>query len=725
MRRCCLFLRGRRMERKIKKNTIGMFDVPKGIMMVLIICLHSIYIVEKFCPDFQYPLIFRILAKTSACGLAVLFGISGYSFRSAPLKKSLFQQAKNLLKPYALSGIAVSAFFLIEDLMIGVNPFFGKTMAGAVSFLLEISAGGDYGGMRLIAVEVFWYVIAMFNSWILLELFMKLGGGWKTGAAVIICCAVGMFLGHLNTRFFFCIPQSLCCTVFLYAGWLCKKHKILFRDYRLWIYVGCLFLYLAGLFVGEAKIYENIWRLGLLEIPCILAGVFFSIEVYFWFVGNQSRILRPFITIGRYSLWVMCFHGIDCLIFEWKWIFDLGLPSMWLEYALLLVMRGLFVFVGCVAVWLWKMKIGRKIGLLSISGVLFLSGCAGSQDSGIKEQRVWVPALLEVQEGFHFAMGEDGRTERLKDEDWNNYMLYLDEQGNVPERLKIHFPSNHSHLIMALDGKENLIGRWEQMSGECLIEVPSNAEFFSISVSKEDEDSLKIETEGIRKDCLDTPLVGKSVSVIADSISAYAGYIPKECIPYYSKYDDRHVDLEDMWWYQVARGLGMDICVINASGSSGVTHLEIDGFSEEYYEARLEFLKTTDKEPDVILCWLGGNDSLQGVLEEELFQTYCSRVIQMQELYTNAEIYLITYFPPPGIGSSWSERVNSLIQKVAETCGVGVLETESSGINENTPEYMVDMNWITGIGAHPNAEGQRRLGDALTAQLLEKVEELE
>ena len=95
------------MERKIKKNSIGMFDAPKGLMMLLIICLHSIYVVEKFCPGFQYPLIFRVLSRTSACGLAVLFAISGYSFRTAPLKKSLFQQAKNLLKPYALAGGAV------------------------------------------------------------------------------------------------------------------------------------------------------------------------------------------------------------------------------------------------------------------------------------------------------------------------------------------------------------------------------------------------------------------------------------------------------------------------------------------------------------------------------------------------------------------------------------------------------------------------------------------
>ena len=98
---------------------------------------------------------------------------------------------------------------------------------------------------------------------------------------------------------------------------------------------------------------------------------------------------------------------------------------------------------------------------------------------------------------------------------------------------------------------------------------------------------------------------------------------------------------------------------------------------------------------------------------------------KMQELYPGADIYLITYYSPPGIGSRWSEAVNTIIRQVAENCGIGVLETVGSGINENTPEYFADMNVETGIGMHPNAEGQRRLGDALTSQLLEKMEDAE
>ena len=67
-----------------------MFDIHKGIVMILIVCIHSIYIAEKCTPGFQYPLFVRGLMKTSSCGLALLFLISGYSFRPSPWKKSFF-----------------------------------------------------------------------------------------------------------------------------------------------------------------------------------------------------------------------------------------------------------------------------------------------------------------------------------------------------------------------------------------------------------------------------------------------------------------------------------------------------------------------------------------------------------------------------------------------------------------------------------------------------------
>ena len=344
------------MERKIKKNSIGMFDIHKGIVMILIVCIHSIYIAEKCTPGFQYPLFVRGMMKTSSCGLALLFLISGYSFRPSPWKKSFFQQARNLLKPYAYSGAAAVCLLCIKNIVSGHPVFSTDILSTAAGFLLAASSNMTVGGIQISSIQVLWYLIAMFNSWLLLELFMKLGGGGKTAAAVLLCCAAGMAFGWTDIRFPFCIPQSMCCTAFLYCGWLLKKHKLLFKDYSVKIYGVCLAVYCVGTLVGDAKFYENIWKLWILELAIVLAGSFLAIEAGFFLFDCSSVFWSPFLTIGRYSLWVMCLHAIDMLVFQWEWVFRLPLPGIYAKYALLLVLRGLFIFLGCIVLKNWNMR---------------------------------------------------------------------------------------------------------------------------------------------------------------------------------------------------------------------------------------------------------------------------------------------------------------------------------------------------------------------------------
>lgn len=359
--------------------------------------------------------------------------------------------------------------------------------------------------------------------------------------------------------------------------------------------------------------------------------------------------------------------------------------------------------------------------LSALVTILALFGCVSGERGTIDEG--WLPALYEVQEGFHFALGEDGRTEKVKSGDWDNYVLCLNEQGNIPEQVKIRFPAEESHLIGAVDGEGNVLGRWETGEGTWKTEIPDGTVQLHVSVSAAEQEDIDIQVKGRQKECENTPLKGKNLSVIADSVSAYGGYIPKECIPYYSKYDGRNVDVTDMWWYRTARQFGMNLCEVNASGSSGVTHLEIDGFSDEYYEKRPELLRKENQEPDVIFSWLGGNDSLRGVSREEFFDAYCRLVNRLKELYPKAEIYLLTYYAPPGIGEEWSQMMNEEIRRTADAYGVKVLDSGSCGINEDTPQYMVDLDEETGKALHPNREGQRMIADQIGRELIRQMED--
>lgn len=68
--------------------------------------------------------------------------------------------------------------------------------------------------------------------------------------------------------------------------------------------------------------------------------------------------------------------------------------------------------------------------------------------------------------------------------------------------------------------------------------------------------------------------VGKKFSVLADSLSAYAGYIPDGNKPYYTGQNAGVDDVSQMWWSQIATAFSMTPCVINAWSGSKVSDID-------------------------------------------------------------------------------------------------------------------------------------------------------
>ena len=70
---------------------------------------------------------------------------------------------------------------------------------------------------------------------------------------------------------------------------------------------------------------------------------------------------------------------------------------------------------------------------------------------------------------------------------------------------------------------------------------------------------------------------------------------------------------------------------------------------------------------------------LRDVSREEFFDAYCRLVNRLKELYPKAEIYLLTYYAPPGIGEEWSQMMNEEIRRTADACGVKFWIPEAAG----------------------------------------------
>ena len=110
------------------------------------------------------------------------------------------------------------------------------------------------------------------------------------------------------------------------------------------------------------------------------------------------------------------------------------------------------------------------------------------------------------------------------------------------------------------------------------------------------------------------PYEGKSISILGDSISTFAGvsnnpsYNPTLSggAIYYNS-GTLGVSRTDTWWQQTIDVLGMELLVNNSWSGSTVLHTR-SGTAGAYVDRCVQLHNTEGEEPDVIAIFLGTND---------------------------------------------------------------------------------------------------------------------
>lgn len=232
----------------------------------------------------------------------------------------------------------------------------------------------------------------------------------------------------------------------------------------------------------------------------------------------------------------------------------------------------------------------------------------------------------------------------------------------------------------------------------------------------------------------------RSVSILGDSISTYAGYIPEGNACYYSGTNADVTHPCQTWWHRVMNRCGM---VLNTNNSwSGA---RISGAGESAASVRATLLDN-GTEPDVIIVYMGINDFNGGVpigdydckrLPErnDVFkEAYALTLKNIEVKYPNAKIYAMT-LPPVGRATSTNDvpeinsagvalwEYNDAIRHVCRAFNVEVIDTESCQINEyNGSVNFGDYNAETDIFLHPNKTGMKKLASKVIKSILYSAE---
>jgi len=214
-------------------------------------------------------------------------------------------------------------------------------------------------------------------------------------------------------------------------------------------------------------------------------------------------------------------------------------------------------------------------------------------------------------------------------------------------------------------------------------------------------------------------LSGKSVSILGDSISTYAGYsnntsyngtIGNNAVYYTGS--NYVTNVNETWWMQAISRTGTQLLVNNSYSGDRVT---VKGLSRA-----LQLHNNQNISPDIIAVYLGINDFRTGVTKETFASKYDEMIGKMVEKYTDADIFLFTlvYTTDVNSGVDPDDLVyfNEAIEATAEKYGLPVVDLyNDSGINKQT------MSANMGDGdLHPNYAGMDKITECFISTLMEE-----
>lgn len=337
---------------QIKRDFIGMFDVSKGVVMVLILLIHQVSFCHDVLPSIAADVL-HFLFQYGAAVIALLFLMAGYSSRrEANLSEYVKRQAKELLVPYFILMLICTfgrglLFFCIGEFRIQ------EMTVVALAFLYGAETSFEFlGHVWIGSVGAFWFLGALFGASILRQLLWRIQNEKLQAICLWGLVLVGVsFPNTSQLQLPWFLVQSCTALGFLEAGRLLKKHKLLYRDYHPLAYLAATALWVLLHVYSQANIGSNKWSFWMLDY---LGTILVSAVLLRLYLRSGLAVLPGtglLAYIGRYSLYFLFLHGIEYIIIPWDVSLRPSLESLrlpgWIVLIVIAVLRLLFALGGC------------------------------------------------------------------------------------------------------------------------------------------------------------------------------------------------------------------------------------------------------------------------------------------------------------------------------------------------------------------------------------------
>lgn len=204
----------------------------------------------------------------------------------------------------------------------------------------------------------------------------------------------------------------------------------------------------------------------------------------------------------------------------------------------------------------------------------------------------------------------------------------------------------------------------------------------------------------------------RTVAILGDSYSTFAGYIPEGYACWYSQTPQGENDVtmvEQTWWHQFCSANGYELVLNNSYSGSTVCNTGYDAvdYSDRSFITRMKDCVEGDEIPDMILIFGGTNDSWAN-----------SPIGEMKyENWTQEDLY--DFLP------AYCNMLDYLTKAAPDAVIVNIINSElkdevTNGIMEASAHYgtrCLLLHDIEKLWGHPSVKGMSAISDQLTSFL--------
>lgn len=299
-------------------ESLGYFNLARGGGMLLIVAGHS---ANVFFAETKRTLFWGGAGSVLGGGLmAMFFMMSGFGFYKRSPAKCFQIQKKMLLKPYFFVASAV----LVTRLLLAVvkrRSFWEHGGELVLTYALGLNAegGGRLFSVPVESISILWFILALFGGWNLYNAIVQLSSESAQRILVVGCVVLSYLLTRISKVWFYCMPMAFLTVGYLAAGDYIRKKGLLSKKIPGWSWGLLLLLAFLQMMFGGVNIVAGIWKLGLLDVAGTFCIGFLLLRLYAKVMSwnLEGRIVGFLEEIGMKSIWIVCLHAYEKIIFPW------------------------------------------------------------------------------------------------------------------------------------------------------------------------------------------------------------------------------------------------------------------------------------------------------------------------------------------------------------------------------------------------------------------------